>query len=484
VILLSGAIRKKSSPQIETSSDAEALAGQKALTVLQRELDTRKAWMAGTLADRSRRELGHSGLAARQGHLSPEALIQDLTGGSRTDAHKLVRVGEMLAEADAADANSARSAETAAGDEAPGETGTPVAEVPWHATISRAVTAGVLSVDAAHAIRRGHGDVDAVVTGAVLAAAVKDLLDEAPRLNLDQVIKRARRTRDGLDEAGIREREQKAWDDRYLRLWTDNSGQLHLNGQFPPEQAAFVQATFDSLTGPRRGGVRFVDPEREAWSRGVQNDPRTLDQITCDGFVDLLRAGATVDPNRMLGGRHPVVQVLTTVDPTRPSDGTDAEPTASDVLVGVPGTRGHGNLEGNNVPVSQETIDRIVCDTGTVLLTFDSYGRPLDVGREERLFSPVQRTALATRDGGCRWPGRDKPPSFTETRHIEHWARDHGVTDITVGILLCRGHHLLLHNQGWQIFENLGRFWLRPPESVDPGQVLIELRRELPGVIP
>jgi hypothetical protein len=289
-------------------SDAEALAGRKSLAVLQRELDTRKAWMAGTLADRSRRELGHAGLAARQGHLSPEALIQELTGDSKTDAFKLVRVGEMLAESDEADAagDPAATTDEPAGDaphrpaEAPDlPAGSDAAgDMPWHAAISRAVNTGELSVDAADAICRGLGDVDSVITGPVLATAVSELLGDAARLNVDQLIKRARRTRDALDEAGIRKREQKAWDDRCLRLWTDNSGQLHLNGQFPPEQAAFVQATFDSLTGPRRGGVRFVDPERQAWARGVQNDPRTLDQITCDGFIDLLRAGTTVNPNR------------------------------------------------------------------------------------------------------------------------------------------------------------------------------------------
>jgi hypothetical protein len=463
-------------------TDVEALSGQKALAALQRELDTRKAWMAGTLADRSRHELGHSGLAARHGHLSPEALIQDLTGGSKTDAHKLVRVGEMLAETDAADD---RAAGAAVGEGFGGGSPEPAAaDMPWHAAISRAVAAGELSVDAADAIRRGLGDVDSVVTGTILTTAVAVLLGEASRLNVDQLIKRARRTRDSLDEAGIRKREQKAWDDRYLRLWTDNSGQLHLNGQFPPEHAAFVRATFDSLTGPRRGGVRFVDPEREAWARGVRNDPRTLDQITCDGFVDLLRAGVAVNPNQMLGGRRPVVQVLTTVDPTRAAAGGDTAPAAAEILVGAPGTRGHGYLEGNSAPVSQETIDRIVCDTGAMLLTFDTHGRPLGVGREERLFSPAQRIALAARDGGCRWPACDKPPSFTETHHLEHWARDHGATDINVGILLCRGHHLLLHNHGWQIFENQGRYWLRPPESVDPDQVLIELCREPPGAVP
>jgi len=506
-------------------ADAEVLAGQKALAVLERELDTRKAWMAGVLAERSRYELGQSGLAAQQGHLSPEALIQDLTGGSKNDAYKLVRVGAMLAETEAAEAaaaaaQAAREAAEAEAerrklerdldpDGAAGGDGDlddaglflpeePV-ELPWHAAISHAVAAGTLSVGKADAIRRGLGEINEVVTGPLLAAAVAKLLEAAQTLNLDQLVKRARQTRDSLDADGIRKREQQAWDNRYLKMWTDVSGQLHVNALFPPEQAAFVQATFDSLTGPKRGGVRFVDPEREAWSQKVKNDPRTVDQIACDGFIDLLKAGTSVNPDQMLGGRRPVVQVVTTVDPEQPAATNEAvaateavtadaptaktatELTADDILVGEPGSSGHGYLEGNSAPVTQETVDRFICDTGTMLMAFDTRGRPLDVGREERLFNPRQRAAMAIRDGGCQWPGCEKTPSFTETHHLEEWAKDHGATDINVGILLCRGHHLLLHNQGWQIFENQGKFWLRPPVSVDPGQVLIPLHRERPG---
>jgi len=487
-------------------ADAEVLAGQKALAVLERELDTRKAWMAGVLAERSRYELGQSGLAAQQGYLSPEALIQDLTGGSKNDAYKLVRVGAMLAETEAAEAAAevARQAAEAEAELRQLERGLnpdgvevdeglwaapeePPVELPWHAAISHAVSAGTLTVDKADAIRRGLGEINEVVTGPLLAAAVEKLLQAAAGLNLDQLVKRARQTRDSLDADGIRKREQQAWDNRYLKMWTDVSGQLHMTALFPPEQAAFVQATFDSLTGPKRGGVRFVDPEREAWSQKMKNDPRTVDQIACDGFFDLLKAGTSVNPDQMLGGRRPVVQVVTTIDPEQPATAevatikTAADLTADEILVGEPGSRGHGYLEGNPAPVTQETVDRFICDTGVMLMAFDTRGRPLDVGREERLFNPRQRAAMAVRDGGCQWPGCEKAPAFTETHHIEEWAKDHGATDINVGILLCRGHHLLLHNQGWQIFENQGQFWLRPPVSVDPGQVLNPLHRERPG---
>lgn len=76
--------------------------------------------------------------------------------------------------------------------------------------------------------------------------------------------------------------------------------------------------------------------------------------------------------------------------------------------------------------------------------------RVIDVGRSSRLFTRRQRVALAARDGGCRFEGCDRPPSWTEAHHIEWWSRG-GATSIDNGILLCRHHHLLVHDHGWNI---------------------------------
>jgi hypothetical protein len=52
---------------------------------------------SGVIASRSARERGHSGLAQTRGHRSPVGLVQDLTGASRADAARRVRIGEGLA---------------------------------------------------------------------------------------------------------------------------------------------------------------------------------------------------------------------------------------------------------------------------------------------------------------------------------------------------------------------------------------------------
>ncbi|PXA70784.1 HNH endonuclease signature motif containing protein [Cryobacterium arcticum] len=527
------------SADFDALPDADLLAAQREITRLQTLTTTRSVWVATAIAERSRPELGQKGLAKQQGFLNPGDLMQDLTGASKADAHKLIDVGRMLADSAAAEAAAARAraeadAEAArrlldtalnstdgdgddwgAGggdgtDTAPAAAPVEIPALPWHTPIAHAVTDGSLSAAQAHAIRTGLGDIDTVVTADVLAENLATLLEEARTLTIDQLIRRARRMRDRLDEAGISKREQKAWEDRYLRIWTLDTGQVRINGLFPPEQGAYITAVADGLTGPRRGGVHFVDPDRAAWAKAVQDDPRSTDQLTADGFIDLIKAGSTINPNRMLGGRTPAVRILKTQRPnTRPTAPLTGRPETQqptrltvdpspvpplgpplqllrnpdDILLPLPDGTGHGYIEGNPAPVSQETIDRLICDAGTVDITFDPTGQPLDVGREERLFTPAQRIALAARDGGCRWGDCTKPPSQTEAHHIEQWKRDDGRTDIRLGILLCNPHHRLLHNQGWQILEHQGRYWLRPPATVDPGQRLIELHSKSPAAL-
>ncbi|WP_166786577.1 DUF222 domain-containing protein, partial [Cryobacterium sp. TMT1-19] len=311
------ALLGSSSADLAALPDAEALAGQKRIACARRLLDTYAALMAATIAERSRPELGHSGLAAQQGFLSPEALIQKWTGSSKGDAYKLVAVGTMMADTEAADklveeALSTLSTPDAGADADAVDVAAFVARVPWQAPIARAVTAGTLSVDAAESIRAGLGQIDAAVTTEKLRVALETLLTEASTLNADEVFKRARRMRDLLDEAGIAAREKQAHDDRYLKVYRLSNGNVRLNGLFAPEDGEFVLSTFDSITGPRRGGVRFVDAERAAWAKKMQDDLRTTEQIAADSLVQLLKIAGEADPSRVFGGRRPAVRVIVT----------------------------------------------------------------------------------------------------------------------------------------------------------------------------
>ena len=133
--------------------------------------------------------------------------------------------------------------------------------------------------------------------------------------------------------------------------------------------------------------------------------------------------------------------------------------------------------------MSWETIERNLCDTGTVGIRFDDDGQCVNVGREQRLFTQKQRIGIGVRDGGCIWPNCDRTPSWTEAHHIDHWQQDHGKTDIADGVLLCRRHHMILHNNHWHIQRNRGQYWLQPPATIDPTQKLVPMPSKSPPML-
>jgi len=177
-------------------------------------------------------------------------------------------------------------------------------------------------------------------------------------------------------------------------------------------------------------------------------DTRSTAQLASDVFLELLRHGAEANSSELLGGGAPVVRVLVTLDALR-------------------ARRGAGRIEGQTEAISIGTVERLACSGSASEIVFDDNFQPLNVGREQRMFTRTQRIALAARDGGCRFGGCERPPSWCEAHHIQQWDRDHGATDIANGILLCRHHHLLLHNNGWEINRNGAEYSLIPPRTVD-----------------
>jgi hypothetical protein len=76
--------------------------------------------------------------------------------------------------------------------------------------------------------------------------------------------------------------------------------------------------------------------------------------------------------------------------------------------------------------------------------------QPLEVGRTSRVVSPAQRAALVVRDGGCAFPGCQRPPAWCEAHHLRHWLHS-GPTDLANLALLCRAHHRAVHEGGWRL---------------------------------
>jgi hypothetical protein len=83
------------------------------------------------------------------------------------------------------------------------------------------------------------------------------------------------------------------------------------------------------------------------------------------------------------------------------------------------------------------TVRRLACDAMITPLVLGSDTLPLDIGRKTRVIPSWIRTALNHRDQGCKAPGCDRPPSWTDAHHVTHWA-DGGDTSLDNCLLLCR----------------------------------------------
>ena len=122
-------------------------------------------------------------------------------------------------------------------------------------------------------------------------------------------------------------------------------------------------------------------------------------------------------------------------------------------------------------PIPPSTARRIACDAKILPLVVNGKSQVLDVGREQRLFTPTQRRVLAHRDRGCAWPGCTRPTGWTQAHHILSWL-DGGPTDIDNGCLLCGFHHRQAHRSEWKIrMAADGRPEFIPPPWIDPRQV-------------
>lgn len=421
---------------------------------------------AGIVAKRSERALGLSGLAQRRGHRTPTAMVQALTGSTRAEAGRQVRLGSAMGEADAVAGLSHESPCTIADRELDRECRSGDDDAPWFGAVAVAVEAHRLTAEAAGAILRGLGEADDRVRVEDLRSAALELIDEALTTNVDELAKHARWARDRLDPVGVDERTSARYAARSWRFNRNASGMRTAYIEFDDESGAFVDALVGAAMRPRRGGPRFIAADERARAQSLIDDPRSNDQLVFDLLMDTLRTGAHADPTVAFGSRQPGVRYVITQQ--------QASHVVDDHTVGI------GSFEDSGEAVAGSVIERAICDAGTRTVTVDPHGNPLDVGRDQRLFTARQRVALAIRDGGCRWPGCDRPPSYTEAHHIDHWYAHHGKTDTRDGVLLCRHHHMLLHDNHWRIRRENSDYWLVPPPQIDAAQSPIRMHSKSP----
>jgi hypothetical protein len=105
----------------------------------------------------------------------------------------------------------------------------------------------------------------------------------------------------------------------------------------------------------------------------------------------------------------------------------------------------------------------------------DQRGSPLNLGRDKRFATEVQKLALAIREGGvCSWPGCSVPWTRCDVDHLIEFnppnpGEPKGRTDLAEMALKCNcGHHSHRHETGENAFRNADGTWtIVKPDTQD-----------------
>ncbi|MFP5308356.1 MAG: HNH endonuclease [Actinomycetes bacterium] len=108
-----------------------------------------------------------------------------------------------------------------------------------------------------------------------------------------------------------------------------------------------------------------------------------------------------------------------------------------------------GRLPGAGGWLTRRTIERLSMDARLRVVLRDGM-RPLAVSAQTDAIPQQARVAIGAVDGGCRWPGCDRPISWTDLHHLTHRSRGGSHTDGNL-VALCRRHHRAHHDHGWHI---------------------------------
>lgn len=178
------------------------------------------------------------------------------------------------------------------------------------------------------------------------------------------------------------------------------------------------------------------------------DDERTASQRRADALVEVARRQLDGGELPQVGGQKP--HLMVTVEMA--------------TLAKVSGSRA-AELQWSQ-PIPAETARRIACDCSITPVFQGAESHQVDAGSTSRVIPAPMHRALVARDKGCRFPGCDRPPAWTDGHHLKHWA-DGGPTLPFNLALLCSRHHYRVHEGGWRLsWGPGGELVATPPESV------------------
>jgi hypothetical protein len=249
-------------------------------------------------------------------------------------------------------------------------------------------------------------------------AAVRDveatLVEAAQKLDPGRLRIVTRHLRHCLDPDGSLRSANQDHARRRLHLSQTLDGMFVLDGMLDAEGGALLRTAINALDTPASG------------------DGRTASQRRADALIELATRQLQRGDLPAVAGQRPHLTLT-------------AQTATVQRVPGAPA----GELSWAG-PVAAETVRRLACDAAVTRVTLDGKGQPLDVGRTARSIPAPMRRALIVRDRGCRFPGCDRPPEWTDGHHLRHWV-DGGPTALSNLVLLCRPHHRMVHEEGWRL---------------------------------
>ncbi|KAA1380457.1 HNH endonuclease signature motif containing protein [Aeromicrobium fastidiosum] len=315
----------------------------------------------------------------------------------------------------------------------------------------KALASGELSEAQADLIADKLGSLPGNPSEAQREGAETQLLDDAKKMSLKDLGRRADRISDTFadddevdahEDKTLRDRETEARKKSYFWMADRKDGTYKGEFVIPEAQAEMLKNALEALNAPQ---VKKTDDDLAA---AIYDAPPTYGQQMAEAFCTFIEhiPGGELPQTAGVG-----VTVSVSIELRSLIDGLKA-----------------GTLT-TGCRVSAAEVRRMACEQAILPMVFDGAPLPLDCGREKRLFTRAQRRAAEGRDGGCTFPGCTRPPSWCVGHHARKtWAAG-GTTDLHDMVLICPHHHRIVHAQDWDIvFADDGRPEYIPPAAIDP----------------
>jgi hypothetical protein len=260
------------------------------------------------------------------------------------------------------------------------------------------------------------------------------LVSQAEELTVSQFRSACHHARHAADAEGVAQGEMEAVEARSLELSTFENGSYWIKGWLDSAGGAALRNALEPLA--RRSG---------------KYDERPRDRRLADALVELASHALDSGVLPQHGSQRPHLQVTTSFE----------------TLLGHAGSPA-AEME-FSLPISSRMVERLACDCNLTRVLLSADSTVIDVGRSMRVVSGSRRRALVARDRHCRWPGCDRPASWTTAHHLLSWMHGGG-SELSNQVLLCYRHHWMVHEGQWQLVRQASGELLAipPPYALDP----------------